>query len=509
MITRNPEFLRYVRSELRPARVAVIVLSTLAGALLMAMFIFEQSQHPGARDYIPEYWASTFGAIFVASSMILVLWSLLNVSQSVVSERTHRTFDFWRTTRLSPLTLAVGKLFGAPLSPWLLYATAFPVLLLTGLLGHYRLSAIVGSYLIVALSNVALSAVALCGSARAQDSRRANIFMLIAVIGLIVLHNLNGAMRHFHEIASAWTALFPATGIAMWLQGTVLQVSLFGVSVPSLLVSVVLSLAVIAWCLVALVRCIKFEPDQISLFSPAQVVGLSASALLFVYAAFQPIGAFITAPNLPADDLEAAQLTLQSLVAMGLGAAIACLYFAVNATLLRRDNLRHELRNRIPSEVGLRVITPWLATGFVSILAAVLALAGYRHTYAGATPQWFNLFAMYVSVIAYVVRDGMFLQWMVSQKIKAPVLKGSALLACYYVGSFVVAAVIAGPPNAIQMLRWLTPYVFNIAGPAPGPGWMILVFLVPPSATAVLLAVGVLRNMQRTSKSATALVQAQ
>ena len=42
---------------------------------------------------------------------------------------------------------------------------------------------------------------------------------------------------------------------------------------------------------------------------------------------------------------------------------------------------------------------------------------------------------MYVSVIAYVVRDGMFLQWMVSQKIKAPVLKGSALLVCYYVGS--------------------------------------------------------------------------
>ena len=38
---------------------------------------------------------------------------------------------------------------------------------------------------------------------------------------------------------------------------------------------------------------------------------------------------------------------------------------------------------------------------------------------------------------------------------------------------------------------------------------MILVFLVPPIATAVLLAVGVFRNMQRTSKSATALVQAQ
>ncbi len=505
MITRNPEFLRHVRSELRPARVAVIVLSTLGGALLMAMFVFQQNH---AQEYGPEYWASVFGAVFVASSMILVLWSLLNVSQSVVSERTHRTFDFWRTTRLSSLTLALGKLFGAPLSPWLLYATAFPVLLLTGLLGHYRFFAIVGSYLVVALFNVALSSIALCGSARAQDSRRANIFMLLAVIGLIATLNMGGHANHFRGASSAWAALSPATGVAMWLQGTALRVSLFGMSVPSLLVTVALSLAIIAWCLVALVRCIKFEPDQISLFSPAQVVGVSASALLFVYAAFQPVGAFVTAPNLPADDLETAQLTLQSLLGIGLAAAIACLYFAVNATLLTRDNLRHELRNRMPTEVGLRAVAPWLATGLVSVVAAVLALVGYRSMFAGATPQWFNLFAMYLSVIAYVIRDGMFLQWMVSQKIKAPVLKGSALLACYYVGSFVVAAVIAGPPNVIQMLRWLTPYVFNVAGGAPGPGWMILVFLVPPIATAVLLAVGVFRSMQRPSKAATELVQA-
>jgi MFS family permease len=261
-----------VRSDLRPARVAVIVLSTLAGALLMAMFVFQQNH---AHDFGPDYWGSVFGAIFVASSMILVLWSLLNVSQSVVSERTHRTFDFWRTTRLSPLTLALGKLFGAPLSPWLLYTTAFPLLLLTGLLGHYRLSAIVGSYLVIALFNVALSAIALCGSARAHDSRRANIFMLLAVIGLIATLNM-GNTHHFGGALSAWAGLSPATGVADWLQGTVLRVSLFGLSVPALLVTVALSLAVIAWCLVALVRCIKFEPDQISFTPPSSPLGRSS-----------------------------------------------------------------------------------------------------------------------------------------------------------------------------------------------------------------------------------------
>lgn len=503
MITRNPEFLRYMRSELRPARAAVIILATLAGALLMGLFVHQQDL-----DHVsPYYWSDIFGAIFVAASMILVLWSLLNVSQSVVSERTHRTFDFWRTTRLSPLSLALGKLFGAPLGPWLVYATAFPVLLLTGLLAHFRFSAIVGSYLVLALFNVAVSAIALCGSARAHDSRRANIFMLIIAIGLLIAVS-GGGYTHFAATRSAWAALSPVGGAAEWLQGTVVRVSLFGMSVPSLLVTIALSLAIIAWCLVALVRCIKFEPDQISLFSPSQVVGVSASALLFVYAAFQPIPAYVNAPNLASNDLESAQFTLQSLIAMGLAAAIACSYFAVNATLLTRDNLRHELRNRVPAEVGWRTVAPWLATGFVSILAAVLALVGYRSMFTGAVPHWFNLFAMYLSVIAYVVRDGMFLQWMVSQKIKAPVLKGSALLACYYGTSVLVAAIMAGPPNAIQMLRWLTPYLFNLAPGVPGPGWMILVFLVPPVATAALLAIGVFRNMQRTGKGATALVQA-
>jgi hypothetical protein len=505
MITRNPELLRYVRSELRPARVAVIALSTIAGALLMALFIFQQN---GAQDIGPDCWASVFGAVFVASSIILVLWSLLNISQSVVSERTHRTFDFWRTTRLSPVTLAVGKLFGAPLSPWLLYATVFPVLLVTGLLAHLRFFAIIGSYLIVALFNVALSAIGLCGSARAQDARRANIFMLVAVIGLLPTLNMNADLHPHHGLASAWNALSPVFGISQWLQGTPVRVSLFGMAVPALLVTVIVSLAIIAWCLVALKRCIKFEPDQVSLFSPAQVVGVCASILLFVYAGFRPIGAFITAPNFPGDDLEAAQLTLQSLVGIGVSAAVACMYFAVNSTLLTRDNLRHELRKRPSIDVALRAIAPWLATGFLSLLAAVLALVGYRHMFAGAAPQWFNLFAMYISIMAYVTRDGMFLQWMVSQKVKAPVLKGSALLVCYYAGSVVVAAVMAGPQNMVQMLRWLVPYVTVPGRMESNASWMIVPLLVPPIATAALLAVGVFRSIRRTNQAATALVNA-
>jgi hypothetical protein len=501
----NPEFLRYVRSELRPARVAVIVLSTLLGSLLMGLFIYQQN---GNSAVSPDYWHSVCLATFTAASIILVLWSLLNVSQSVVSERTQRTFDFWRTTRLSPMTLALGKLFGAPLAPWLLYATVLPVVLFTGFMAGLRFSALVGSYLVVALFNVALSAIALCGSARAQDARRATLFMLLAVIGLLPMLNVSVGMHYGAVGANAWSAVNPAMAVIALLEGTVVRVSLFGMAVPSLLVTVLLSLATIAWCLVALVRCIKFEPDQISLFSPVQVVGVSASFLLFVYAAFRPVAPWVTAPNIAPDDLDTAQLTLQALIATGIGAAIGCLYFTANSTLLTRDNLRQQLRKRAPMDVALRTVAPWLATGVVSLIAAVLALSGYRHMFAGAVPQWFSLIAMYLSVIAYVVRDGMFLQWMVSQKVKAPVLKGSALLIFYYVASFVVSAVMAGPQNMLQMLRWLVPYISVPMRPEPSATWMIVPLLIPPIATAALLAFGVFRSMKRSSQAATALASA-
>lgn len=255
-------------------------------------------------------------------------------------------------------------------------------------------------------------------------------------------------------------------------------------------------------------RCIKFEPDQISLFSPVQVVGVSASILCFVYAAFRPIGPSVMAPNYVSDEMETARITLQTLIASGIGAAIACSYFTVNATLLTRDNLRQQLRKRAPIDVALRVIAPWIATGIISLFAAVFALLGYRHMYTGSTPQWFSVIAMYLSVMAYVARDGMFLQWMVSQKVKAPVLKGSALLICYYAASFIVSAVMAGPENMAQMLRWLVPYISVPAQPETAPSWMIVPLLIPPIATAALLAVGVFRNIRRTGQLATALVSA-
>jgi hypothetical protein len=490
---KNAELLRYVRSELRPARVGVIMGGTLGGALLMALFI-SANTHTN-QLYTPSYWQNVYGAIFVASSMILVLWSLLNASQAIVSERTHRTFDFWRTTRLSPMTLAVGKLFGAPIGAWLEFATALPVAIVAGALGGFRVTTIIGSFFIVALCNVTLSALALCLSMRAQDSRRATMVMLVFAIGLIPsLSTMRLGYGPSDEIGrSAWTALNPVAALAGWHMGEIVRVVLFGRAVPSLLVTIAVCAVVIAWSITALLRSIKLEPEQNSLFSPVQVVAISVCVFLFSYGAYRPWGMIRTESGFEEHG------SLATLLVIGIATTLICLYFTVVSTLLSRDNLRHRLRVSQPQQIATRMIAPWLATSLIGLVAAVLALSGYRSLFASETLQWSGIVAMYLAFAAYAVRDGMFLQWMIAQRVKAPVLKGSVLLACYYVGSGVLSAVLVGPQHMGQMLRWLVPFSSNPTEPVAQPVWLTLMLLVPPLATAALLASGVFRKMQRAS----------
>jgi hypothetical protein len=273
------------------------------------------------------------------------------------------------------------------------------------------------------------------------------------------------------------------------------KVMLFGHAVPSLLVTVLLLLAVIAWCMTALVRSIKMEPEQRSLFSPLQVVGVSASVLLFVYAAFRP-------------NFDSAEWTLNGLMATGLGTAFLCLYFTVVSTLFSRDNLRHQLRGASAGQVAGRLIAPWIATGVIGLFAAVWALAGYRQAYAGMTVPWVGLVGLFPAITAYAVRDGMFLQWMISQRVKLPVLKGAVLLVCYYVGSGVLAATLVGPERMGQMLRWLTPISGDPTHLADVSIVLVVAMLVPPLATAGLLASGVFRKMQRSGASSARAVSA-
>jgi hypothetical protein len=127
--------------------------------------------------------------------------------------------------------------------------------------------------------------------------------------------------------------------------------------------------------------------------------------------------------------------------------------------------------------------------------------------FASESIPWITLASVYLLIAAYAVRDGMFLQWMIAQRIKAPLLKGMALLFCYYVGSAVLSAALVGPRHAPQMMRWLAPISGDPTEGPGGPAWLVVPLLIPPIATAVLLASGVFRKMQRVSQRISTPVQ--
>jgi len=83
----------------------VIVLSTLAGALLMALFVFQQN---GGQELGPDYWAGTFGAMsfygFITKRdltsfghfMLMGLFGL--ILASIVNVFMHSPTIYWLTT---------------------------------------------------------------------------------------------------------------------------------------------------------------------------------------------------------------------------------------------------------------------------------------------------------------------------------------------------------------------------------------------------------------------------
>ncbi len=165
---KNAELLRYVRSELRPARVLALISGVVVGAVILGLGGFSGAREPSGSINQLSYWQFLHAAIFIVSSIVLALWTLISSAHALVGERTQRTFDFWRTTRLSAGTLLLGKLFGPSLGAWLQYAAALPLLLITGALAHFRLTTVLASYAIIALWTVAVDMLALCVSARAK-----------------------------------------------------------------------------------------------------------------------------------------------------------------------------------------------------------------------------------------------------------------------------------------------------------------------------------------------------
>src|SRR5690349_1774318 len=109
----NPELVRHLRMEMRPRR--MLITAAVVGLLcLLALWGFYQgSERDRARGDF-SYLHGLYATYVIGQSALLCLWCLSAASQAIAGERTNRTYDFLRTTRLTASELLFGMVAGVP-----------------------------------------------------------------------------------------------------------------------------------------------------------------------------------------------------------------------------------------------------------------------------------------------------------------------------------------------------------------------------------------------------------
>ena len=199
---RNPLLILHVRSDLRPARAVAAAAIALVVCLLIAMGCW--SANSGTP---PRFWTDFYFWLLGCQFVLLGVWSAGTCGQAVARERELKTFDFLKTTRLTPAEIMVGKVLGAPIVAYFLVACTLPISLVAGLVGGVRPVAIFGSIALLLAFNLFYSLAALAGSMLVEKSSSGAIGLLGLLANLLFLAFADSPFKGFTAISIA-PALF-------------------------------------------------------------------------------------------------------------------------------------------------------------------------------------------------------------------------------------------------------------------------------------------------------------
>ena len=455
---RNPELIRHVRADLRPARMATTAaVSILLCALIVLMF-YHPGSDPGSASDARETRLALYTVLVSTQALVLCLWCLSSCSQAIASERNLKTFDFLRTTRLSSSELLLGMMFGAPVTAYFVVACTMPFTLVIGLAAGISFLAIAVTYAMLLLVAVVLSMAALTISMMTDRPRAAELVFLLLLIGwpaTAFISAMNGGSRF-----PGLTAIPVVIGLLPLYSGSALpnemtrfaHVPFFGVQVPSLFVSIIFYLSVGAWLLLMLVRNLKKDREDIRLLSRWQAVVFTAYVNVFVFALLDLRAMYSTSSNrietASAADVSSGYLALNFLI----------LYAVGLATLTPPARLKTWLRQSVQdvrfywSEDGPP--WPWMAASAVAAFLLFVLEAAVSTKFI-PFPDWsIPALAGYLFVLlVFAVRDVLFLQWCAVKAFQRPVVIGALFLTLYYITAFTIAAFFFH-----SGLAWFTPF---------------------------------------------------
>ncbi|HKW32972.1 MAG TPA: hypothetical protein VJN92_08200 [Candidatus Acidoferrum sp.] len=428
----NPEFLRNVRAQLRPAR----VVATACICAVLSIVIAYATSHQNDRQLAtgPAGWAIQVLTIaFWLQALMLAVGGGIACINSIHREKEQNTFDYQRVTRMTPLELALGKLFGAPVFTYFVFLCLMPLALFGAVMGRRSALTVLAAYAVLLVASLAVHLLALLISLLTiRGSHTAAILVLLVILGSSVTNMTDtGGSSPFrvHPFGPFYAAQVVQSETWEPLPWDV--DTFFGQEVAHVPLLLVIDIMFAAWFLLALVRNIKRDPNYYEIYSPLQAQGL-ALFLNLLFVAFYRWGRLT--PIRSVDSYRFQHETPMSSEALLLMLNIVVFFCLGLATLRNRERVRRILRTRESGSPGLLDLTwpvPFMLAGTAAASLVVVAGVAWGHS---GDPEWDLNFAVFRALffVAWITRDMQFLQWMDLRRARHPLVMGALFLIIFY-----------------------------------------------------------------------------
>jgi hypothetical protein len=424
-----PEAARNARIQLRPKRMLTVAAICAVASITTYLFY----EHPFEPQTMLDFFLYSVISILIIGGGIYCL-------QSVHREKELNTFDYQRVTRLTPLELTLGKLFGAPCLTYFVMLSFMPITVIAAYLSGLRIGAILEMYAIILLGTIAIHALALLISVFAWrgTSAGAIIFFLVLVYMGAFYDGDRSSILALHHISPYYAAMIRNPATTSWNGASPLPAGkdlVFGTPVSHILVLLVLYATFTGWMLLALAQNIKRDPSVYEIFTPLQGFGFVVYLQFIVLAFYQWTREFQRYYNV-GRIWKWEQYTVQPLQAEMEFLAISLWFFVVFGLMLLRN--RERVRQRI-LKLGSGAVNWWAAIWPApylvgGILAMGLAMIGLIWHKLHPDTSWSFRMALFdvCFMAAWVARDAIYLQWMKLRRGRRSLMTGLIYLLVFY-----------------------------------------------------------------------------
>jgi hypothetical protein len=429
---RNPEFVRYLRAELRGPRAMSVALVAVVICALVGLSCWG-AQRGVNQEFFRVFHIWLTGIQYV----VLGVWCAGSCGAAITRERELKTYDFLRTTRLTAGELLVGKVLGVPLIGYFAVACSLPITIMTGILGGYSAGVVLGSVLLMVVFALFVALVGLWLSMLLEKTSAAAAALLILFpLGVGFSFSFGpfpgfGAISVFAPIFSLYKADSDLAKVTP---------TIFGVPTHFLFLTLLLYVMFGAWFVLMLVRNLKKDREQIRLLSRWQAVGFAAFLNVLYYAFLNPQSLawpFFSTGSTSPREVSNFAILLNAVVLALIGLA----------TLTPQERLKVWWRKRLAGQEKYFSPTglpwPWLAIAAVIAYAMLAAeAAGLRSAVPLRTWQLGNTALQMLVFLVFITRDILFLQWCSLTRLKRPVFKGFLYLGLYYIAAGIIGGVV-------------------------------------------------------------------